>query len=113
MLLADILHILLEEVDSINYTNQEFYELLFLRAESPTGLELEDTVKKIFSSSKGRRPLPGNIAKQICSRKGFLDFSAWIESHYLCMVNHQNQRLYGKLYAQIQDCPYLPDIYKT
>lgn len=112
MLLADILHILLDEVDSINYTNQEFYELLFLRAESPTGLELEDTVKKVFSNSKGRRPLPGNIAKQFCSRKGFLDLSVWIESHYLCMVNYENQSLYRKLCSQIQKCPYLPDNYK-
>ena len=44
-------------------------------------LDLEDTVKKIFSNSKGRRTLPGEVTKRFRSRKGFLDFCEWIETN--------------------------------
>ena len=112
MLLADILHLLLDEVEHLNYTNQEFYELLFLRTDIPTELDLEDTVKKIFSNSKGRRTLPGEVTKQFRSRKGFFDFCLWIEKNYISKINYKNKHLYNELCMQIQECSYLPENYK-
>ena len=51
MLLADILHLLLDEIEHLNYTNQEFYELLFLRTDTPTELDLEVVSKDTFEWS--------------------------------------------------------------
>lgn len=112
MLLSDILHTLLEEIEDFNYTNQEFYELLFLQNETSGNLDLEDTVKKIFSNTKSRRALSGEITKKFRSRKGFLDFSAWIEKSYLSKINYQNRHLYNRLCEAIKTCPYMPDNYK-
>lgn len=112
MLLADILHLLLNEIEHLNYTNQEFYELIFLRTDGSSDLDLEDTVKKIFSNSKGRRALPGEVTKQFRSRKGFLDFCAWIEKSYISKINYRNKHLYNELCRQIQECLYLPENYK-
>ena len=112
MLLADILHLLLDEIEHLNYTNQDFYELLFLRTDTPTELDLEDTVKKIFSNSKGRRTLPGEVTKRFRSRKGFLDFCEWIETNYISKINYKNKHLYNELCTQIQKCSYLPETYK-
>lgn len=112
MLLADILHLLHDEIEDLDYTNRELYELLFCGAESPSELNIEETVKKLFSNSSGRRSLSGEMTKQFRSRKGFLDFSDRIETHYLSKVNYQNGNLYEKLCVQIRECPYLPEHYK-
>ena len=50
MLLADILHLLLNEIEHLNYTNQELYELIFLRTD---GVHCRVRLRSNFVRVKG------------------------------------------------------------